>query len=179
MTTLEDFVEQAIPHEAGHILVGRTLGIPVRALHHIVLLSAAKQLVPGNFATRGFAPADARALEGVPPQVIEAYAQMVGGGLAGNIVSGLPVTEHGLEKDRADSSVVSTDSLEQVAARSRLVIEANLDMFRKLRLAIKDRYDSFVGGPSFALGRHELLSAVELEPICPQNKTLFPPQYYL
>jgi len=36
MTLLERYIEQANPHEAGHILVGRNLGIPIYGLDHIV-----------------------------------------------------------------------------------------------------------------------------------------------
>ena len=178
MTELEAFVEQAIPHEAGHILVGRILGIPVNGLDHIVEFGASNKLVPGNFACKTLAPPDPYAFQGAPAQVRDAYTQMVGGGLAGNIVSNLKATEHGLAKDRADLSIVSAASLEEVAERSRKVIEAHMDVFNKLRVAIKDSFDAFVSGPKFASGRHMLLTAEELELICPQNKTLFPPYYF-
>lgn len=178
MTELELFVEQAMPHEAGHILVGRILGIPINGLDHIVLLGASNELVPGNFATRAFAPPDPYAFQIAPPQVRDAYIQMVGGGLAGNIVSKLMATEHGLEKDRADLRIVSAASLEEVAERSQRVIEAHVEGFNKLWLAIKDSYDAFVSGPKFAVGRHPLLTAEELERICPQNRTLLPPNFF-
>jgi hypothetical protein len=175
MTELELFIEQAMPHEAGHILVGRILGIPVNGLDHIVELGASDKLVPGNFATKTFAPPDPSDFQGAPAQVRDAYIQMVAGGLAGNIVSKLIATEHGLAKDRADLRIVSAASLEEVAELSRRVIEAHMDEFNRLRVAIKGSYDAFVRGPKFALGRHALLTAEELEQICPQNKALFPP----
>jgi hypothetical protein len=178
MTELELFVEQAMPHEAGHILVGRILGIPVYGLDHIVELGASSELVAGNFATRAFAPPDRGGFQIAPAQVQDAYIQMVGGGLAGNIVSKLIASEHGLAKDRADLRIVSAASLEEVAERSRRVIEANVDIFNKLRVAIKGGYQAFVTGPKFVLGRHTLLTAEELEDICPQNKALFAPYFF-
>lgn|ERR1700732_4258734 len=95
MTELELFVEQAMPHEAGHILVGRILGIPVNGLDHIVGLGASNELVPGNFATRALAPPDPYEFRIAHAQVRDAYIQMVGGGLAGNIVSKLKANHHG------------------------------------------------------------------------------------
>jgi hypothetical protein len=178
MTELELFVEQAMPHEAGHILVGRILGIPVNGLDHIVELGASNELVAGNFATKAFAPPNPHDFQRAPAQVRDAYVQMVAGGLAGNIVSKLVATEHGLAKDREDLRIVSANSLEEVAEESRRVIEAHIDVFNKLRMAIKGAYEYFVSGPRFALGRHTLLTAEELEDICPQNKALFPPYFF-
>jgi hypothetical protein len=178
MTELELFVEQAMPHEAGHILVGRILGIPVNGLDHIVEIGASNELVPGNFATRALAPREPYEFQIAPAQVRDAYIQMVGGGLAGNIVSKLKATEHGLAKDRADLRMVSAASLEEIAERSRQVIETHLAMFNKLWVAIKDSYDAFVSGPKFALGRHPLLTAAVLEQICPQNRTLLSPNFF-
>jgi hypothetical protein len=178
MTRLELFVEQAMPHEAGHILVGRILGIPVNGLDHIVEFGASNELVPGPFATQWLAPPDADEFQRAPLEVRDAYIQMVAGGLAGNIVSNVKATNRGLAKDRAALRMVSAASLAEVAERSRRVIEAHFDVFNKLRAAIKDSYDAFVGGPKFAVGRHPLLKAEELEQICPQNRTLFPPNFF-
>jgi hypothetical protein len=51
MKLLDRYVEQAI-HEAGHILVGRILGVPVFRLDHIVVRGPNNELLPGNFATK-------------------------------------------------------------------------------------------------------------------------------
>src|SRR5258708_6945814 len=49
MTLLERYIEQANPHEAGHILVGRTLGVPIFGLDHIVLRGPNNEVLPGHF----------------------------------------------------------------------------------------------------------------------------------
>jgi hypothetical protein len=178
MTELELFVDAAMPHEAGHILVGRVLGYPIYGLDHIVNVSLENKLVPGNFATVTVKPTNPGDFDLVPQEVRNAYAEMTAGGLAGNWVSKTSVTEHGIEVDRADLRMVSNESLETVAERSRKVIDEHLTEFEKLRAAIKASYDAFLIGSRFSAGRHELLSAAELEAICPQNKSLFPPKAY-
>jgi hypothetical protein len=103
---------------------------------------------------------------------------MAGGGLAGNIVSKVPADEYGLEKDRADLKVVSTNSLEEVAEQARKIVEKNMDIFDKLRVAIRSSYARLVKHPAISAGRYTLLTNDELEQICPQNKKLFPPWSY-
>jgi hypothetical protein len=175
MTALENYVEQAIPHESGHILVGRILGIPVARLDHIVIRSQSNEILPGNFATVGMSPPpDPLAIQMTPIDVIEAYTSYVGGGLAGNMLSGLTADEYGLEKDRSDLKVVSNKTLEEVAKKARLVIEQNLTIFENLRRAFRDSYNSLVKDQNPAAGRYTLLNTGDLDVICPQNKTRFP-----
>jgi hypothetical protein len=128
MATLkEEYIEQAIPHEAGHIVVGRILGIPVSRLDHEVLREPNGELLTGNFITVGLAPQDSLAIRYTPPEVIEAFIAYVGGGLAGNYVSETRATEHGLERDREQLKVVSARTLEEVATNdSKPIIEAIL-----------------------------------------------------
>jgi len=116
--TPREYVDQAIPHEAGHILVGRILGIPISRLDHVVVRGPNNELLPGNFATKTLA-SDPAAVHITPLIVLQAYAYMVGGGLAGNIVSRVAAEEYGLEKDRADLKVVSTKTLEESGRTSK------------------------------------------------------------
>jgi hypothetical protein len=176
MTSLDRYVEQAIPHEAGHILVGRILGVPVFGLDHIVIRGPNHELFPGNFATKTLSP-DPAIVPYTPLRVLAAYACMAGGGLAGNIVSKVLADEYGLEKDRADLKVVSTKALEEAAEQARKIIEQEMDVFEKLRVAIRCSYTRLLR-PNISVGRHTLLTNDELEQICAQNKELFPPTSY-
>ena len=176
MTRLE-YVEQAIPHESGHILVGRILGVPVFGLDHIVVRAPNSEILPGNFATATLSP-DPAVVPFTPSTVLEAYVQMTGGGLAGNIVSKVAANEYGLEKDREDLKVVSTMALEETAEQAKQVIERNLDVFEKLRAAIRNSYNNLVKDANITAGRYTLLTHEQLEPICPQNKKLFPATSY-
>ncbi len=177
MTPLEPYVEQAIPHEAGHILVGRILGVPISGLDHIVIRGPNNEVFAGNFATKTLSP-DPDIVPFTPTSVLEAYVCMTGGGLAGNIISKVAADEYGLEKDRADLKVVSTKSLEEAADQARRIIEPNMGIFDKLRAAIRDSYANLVKDPNIAAGRYALLTDERLEQICPQNKKLFPATSY-
>jgi hypothetical protein len=177
MTLLVQYVSQAIPHEAGHILVGRILGIPIFGLDHIVIRGPNNEIVPGNFATKTLSP-DPAIVPFTPPSVLEAYMCMAGGGLAGNIVSEVKADEYGLEKDRADLRVVSFKTLEEVADQARQIIEQNMVVFDKLRVAIRNSYTNLVSDSETAAGRYTLLTNDQLERICPQNKKLFPASSY-
>jgi hypothetical protein len=173
-TITEEYIEQSIPHEAGHIVVGRILGIPVFRLEHEVLSGPNGELLAGNFITKGLAPTDPLAVIHTPPDAIEAYVAYVGGGLAGNYVSGTTATEHGLEKDREQLKLVSARTLEDVATKdSKPIIEANRDVWERLQAALKDSYQKLLKD-NIMLGRHTLLDGQQLEAICPQNKIRFP-----
>jgi hypothetical protein len=177
MTALDRYVEQAIPHEAGHILVGRILGIPISGVDHIVFRGPSNEIVPGNFATKAVSPTPA-IVPFTPQSVLEAYVCMTGGGLAGNIVSNVMADEYGLEKDRADLKVVSSKTLEEAAEQARSIIERNLVIFDNLRSAIKYSYTNLVEDPKTKAGRFSLLTNDQLEQICPQNRELFPATSY-
>lgn len=178
MTSADQYVEQAIPHEAGHVLVGRTLGVLVHRLEHIVVCGPNKKLFPGDFVTKSVSP-DPFIVPFTPSNVLKAYVCMVGGGLAGNVISNVAPDQYGLEKDRADLLVVSTITLEEAAQAARKIIDGKLDMFGKLKAAIRDRLASLMKNPQIAAGCYTLLSNDQLEKICPQNKKLFPPEAYL
>jgi hypothetical protein len=173
MTPQERFIEQAIPHETGHILVGRVVGIPIYGLDHIVIRGPNKEVVAGNFATKTVSPRP-DAIPLTPATVLEAYVSMIGGGLAGNIITKIAADEHGLEKDRADLRVVSPKTLEQAAEQAMQIIEDNMNAFDLLREAIMSSYTSLMKDPGPEAGRYTLLTSRALEQICPQNKTLFP-----
>jgi hypothetical protein len=176
MMSVDQHVEQAIPHEAGHILVGRILGVPVWGLDHIVVCGD-KEFFPGDFATKSVSP-DPLVVPCTPRNILEAYVCMIGGGLAGNVVSKVVPDQSGLKKDRADLSVVSAVTLEEASQKARPIIERSLAVFDKLIMAIRDRFDNLASDPHVAAGRYTLLTNDQLEEICPQNKYLFPTASY-
>src|SRR5260370_15477019 len=174
MSSIEqEYVEQSIPHEAGHIVVGRVLGVPVYRLDHEVLHGHNGTLLTGNFATVGLSPTP-EALQYTPREVLDAYMSYVAGGLAGNYLSGTMVTEHGLEKDRIDLKLVTSRTLEDVAKiNAKPIIEANKEIWEQLQAAFERSYQKLLKG-DLKVGRHTLLDGPQLEAICPQNKTRFP-----
>src|ERR1700746_3928262 len=106
------YTTAAVPHEAGHILIGRMAGLPVRALDHFVIRGFTDEMLPGNFATVGVAPMSGAAALMTPKPVLLAFALFCAGGLAGNLVANIPAEEYGLQKDRTDLALVTAASLE-------------------------------------------------------------------
>jgi len=170
----ERYIKQAYPHESGHILVGRLLGLKVSGLDHEVMLGRSNEILPGNFITVSMAPPSPEVVRMSPPAVLRAYAFFVSGGLAGNMVANIPADDYGLQKDRADLALVSTNSLEEVARMAMPTIERNMEMFLKLREAFQSSYENLISDPNTLKGRHSLLTNEQLQAICPQNKTRFP-----
>src|SRR6266536_124934 len=112
----ERYIKQAYPHESGHILVGRLLGLKVSGLDHEVIRGRNNnEILPGNFITVSMGPPSPEVVRMSPPAVLRAYAFFVSGGLAGNLVANILADDYGLQKDRADLALVSTNSLEEVA----------------------------------------------------------------
>jgi hypothetical protein len=109
-----------------------------------------------------------------PPTVSRAYAFFVSRGLAGNLVANIPADDYGLQKDRVDLALVSTNSLEEVAKMAMPTIEKNMEMFLNLCEAFRSSYEDLISNPNTLAGRHSLLTNEQLEAICPQNKTRFP-----
>jgi len=168
------YTTAAVPHEAGHILIGRMAGLPVRALDHFVIRDSNEEMLPGNFATVGVAPMSSAAVVMTPKPVLLAFALFCAGGLAGNLVAHIPAEEYGLQKDRADLALVTTASLEEVAEKAVPRIEEELEKFQKLREAIKSSYEALISNPDVKAGRHSILTSYQLDAIVPQNKTSFP-----
>jgi hypothetical protein len=149
-------------------------GLPVRALDHFVIRGSNDEMLPGNFATAGVAPLNSAAVAITPRPVLLAFALFCAGGLAGNLVANIPAEEYGLQKDRIDLALVTTDSLEEVAKKVVPRIEAELEKFQKLREAIKYSYEALISGSDVKPGRHSILTSDQLDAIVPQNKTSFP-----
>jgi hypothetical protein len=70
-------------------------------------------------------------------------------------------------------------TLESAAEEAKPIIEQNIDIFDKLKEAIKNSYTNLVKDPNIAEGRYALLTNDQIEQLCPQNKKLFPPMLYL
>jgi hypothetical protein len=162
VTTLDPYVEQAIPHEAGHILIGKAVGLPAQGLDHIVIRTPEGQIRSGNFATKCFSPPDDE-IPGMDPKLKASYMLFVAGGLAGNIFANQPATEHGIEVDRRDLARVTNMSLEDVAQQAQGILDKHKEVFKRLTSAIRQRYLDLIKHYELPAGRYPLLSGEELE----------------
>jgi hypothetical protein len=162
LVTLDSYALQAIPHEAGHILIAKIVGMPVYGLDHIIIQSPDGRLLPGNFATVGVSPSDEQ-IYSMDAKLKASYMLYVAGGLAGNIFAGRSADDHGLEKDRADLARVTELTLENVAEKAQSILEKHREFFGRLTSAIKQKYLKLVNDPNVKAGRNSLLSSQELE----------------
>lgn len=153
------FVEQAVPHEAGHILTGSAFPwIPIRELA-VTLYVDPKEIRIGDFATNSIEPSE-RAIAVTPPQRMEEYKLFVAGGLAGNLVAGIPPMEECLQSDRLRLARVTTQSLEDLAPKAKALIQSRLGAFNALVELTRQRFDALMRSPE--TGRHILLNQEEI-----------------
>ena len=158
---LTDFENEAIPHEAGHIIVGLSRGFPIKGMS-VIIFREPEGTLAGNFITRSIEPSSDMAIMMTPPPVIASYKVFLGGGLAGNIVAETGVDNAALENDRLKLSRVGSESLEEMAAIGERIIREHLEGFLKLVEAVGDRYLALKSDTSIGTGEHLLLTGQEL-----------------
>jgi hypothetical protein len=158
---LNDFENQAIPHEAGHIIVGLARGFPIMGMS-VVIFREGTETLPGNFITKSIEPSSEAAIQETPAPVITSYKLFLGGGLAGNNVGMTPAVNDALQNDRLKLSRVGTETLEEVAEPAERIIREHLEGFLKLVEAIGDRYLALKNDHSLETGEYVLISAQEL-----------------
>lgn len=110
MKSLGPYIDEAIPHEAGHILVGKAIGLPPRGLDIEIFRHQDDSIGIGNLATLGYEPPD----EEIPKLTSEmraVYMLFIAGGLAGNKFAG-PGTCQGAGSDRQALTRVTDKPLE-------------------------------------------------------------------
>lgn len=163
MKTAESYVDEAIPHEAGHIVVGSTVGMPIRGLAvNIVVNREGKKI--GDFATESVEPPDEE-IPLTPPKILLAYKAYLAGGLAGNNFVGSPATEECLQNDRLKLARVGTESLETMSEIAAPIIEKNHVEFGRLTSLIRDRFLALMADAALKTGRYRLLDEKDLDEI--------------
>jgi hypothetical protein len=163
MTTTTSFEDQAIPHEAGHILVGWILNVPLRGLE-VEIAQDASGRENGNFVTLGSEPSQ-ELLARLPPQILTTYKLFVAGGLAGNHLANVSAEETSLQNDRQRLALVGTESLEQLAVSAARIITANQEIFNRLNLLIRERFIQLISSGDLPPARYSLLNKQDLEEI--------------
>src|SRR5258708_36788347 len=100
MTVLDKYIQEAIDHEAGHIVVANQQGIAVFELF-VMLTRAEGGYEIGDFATESEDPSEADIKE-MPEEVKRDFALFVSGGGAGNKFVGLLEITPGAATDREE-----------------------------------------------------------------------------
>lgn len=156
-----DFIEQAIPHEAGHIIVGASFRwIPIREVA-VNLIRNSDGVAFGDFATASIEPSDA-AIAITPPDRMTEYKLFVAGGLAGNRVSGIQAANESLQSDRTQLARVGSESLEEIAEQAMDIINQYHHSFVQLRALIRERFEKLLADNSLPSGRYTLLNRQEI-----------------
>jgi hypothetical protein len=159
-----DYMEQAIPHEAGHIVVGRSFGwIRIRGLA-INIVRDQRGITFGDFATASTEPSD-EAIAITPPERMAEYKVFIGGGLAGNLFARVPAAEESLQSDRRQLARVGPESLEEMAERAVSIIDRHHQTFSHLLSLVRQRLQSLLSDISLSTGRHTLLSEQDITDI--------------
>lgn len=163
MKSLGPVVDVAIPHEAGHILVGRVVGLHARGLDvEVVRFHNPEGISIGNFATLGFEPPD-EDIPGMEPKVKAAFMLFIAGGVAGNKFSGLSAIGDGADSDRKSLARVTAMTLEEVSDQAVEIIRSHRRAFRQLVSLIRQRYMDLMKNRSIETGRYKLVTQEDLD----------------
>jgi hypothetical protein len=173
MGDLGPYVEEAIPHEVGHILVGKAVGFPARGLDiNIGQDPTTGQLTIGDFATITVDPPD-EDLPKIDQETRAALLLSIAGGLAGQIFAKVPVKVGRIDDDRRRfdriKSPGSTLTLESAAKEAQSIFLRRRQKFWKLVALIRTRYIELrSNSANMKPGRYQLASFEDLEAILNQ-----------
>jgi len=168
--TLDPNAEQAIPHEAGHILVSRAVGVPARGLDiEVVRLPNNQGIQVGNFATLSYDPPDEE-LPTLQPKVRAALLLIIAGGIAGQMFARIQVSGDGANDDRRRfdrlKSPNSTETLESVAKQAQPIFHRDRLHFWQVVALLRARYvERITSNRDIQTGRHNLVTEQDLEAI--------------
>lgn len=159
----QSYTDEAIPHEAGHILVGKTVGLPAGGLDFHVIRHPDGGIIVGDFATRGFSPPDDQ-IPGMDAKLKASYMLCVAGGVAGNIYVGQKVGE-GADSDRKELARLTNKPLEELAEMALPLIHKRSEVFNLLVSRIREAFLEKMKDRNIQTGRHTLLTEQDLETI--------------
>jgi hypothetical protein len=166
MQSFGQYIDEAIPHEAGHILVGRAVGFLARGLDvEVARMADGSGISVGNFATLASSPPD-DAIPTMDREVKAAYMLFIAGGVAGNKFDGLKTKCQGDAADRAELARLTTISLDELAEQAVVIIHKRRRHFRQIVSLIRLRFlDRIWSNRNIQTGRHNLVSQEDLESI--------------
>jgi len=169
--SLGQYVDEAIPHEAGHILVGRAVGFLARGLDaEVVRFPDRRGISVGNFATLAYSPPD-DAIPNMDSELRASYVLFVAGGVAGNKFDGLVTACQGADEDRKELARLTGKSLEEVAELAVAIIHKHRRHFRQLVSLIRLRcIERIMRNSDVQTGRVSLLSQEDIQGILEASK---------
>lgn len=170
MPTLDPNAEQAIPHEAGHILVSKAVGIPARGLDvEVVRLPSNQGIQVGNFATLSYDPPD-DALPKLDPRARASLMLVIAGGIAGQMFARIKVIGDGAGDDRRRFERLkptdSKETLESVAEQSQGIFRRHKLHFWQIVALLRGRYhERILSNREIQTGRVTLATEADFDAI--------------
>lgn len=163
MKSFGEYIDEAIPHEAGHILVGWSVGLRARGLDVEIVRLSDDSVRIGNFATLAYSPPD-EVIPQMNQKLRAAYMLFVSGGVAGNKFAGLKTACQGADADRKELARLSSTSLEELAGMALEIIKPRGRAFRQLVSIIRQRFTERIWtNPNTQTGRLTLLAQEDLD----------------
>lgn len=164
----EQYLEEAIANDAGHILVAKQRGLRVYEMA-IELYSILGGLGVKRFATRTARATDQEIPE-LNPARRESLTLTIAGGVAGQMFEGKTATRRGTDHDHSELARLNTGfTLEEVAKRAVLVIREQEPAFHRLSALIRQRCLEFIKRRDLKPGMYVLLNEREIEAVLAQK----------
>ena len=164
MTAPNAYLEEAIHHEAGHILIGKVGGLPIKGLA-VFVVPRGNGLELSTFGTASYDPPD-KDIPKLNQQVRMSLLRMIAGGVAGQLYSGIPMTGVGADDDRRRfERIKSRDSkltLEEVAKDLQTTFKDHEGTYWQLVDLIRTEFAKRI---DLSTGRFPLLTEADLEPV--------------
>jgi hypothetical protein len=170
MPILDPNAEQAIPHEAGHILISKAVGVPARGLDiEVVRLPNNQGLQVGNFATLSYDPPD-EDLPKLDPKVRAALLLIIAGGIAGQMFARIKITADGAADDRRRfdrlKSPNSKETIESVAKQAQPNFQRHKLHFWQIVALLRTRYtERVLNNREIQTGRHNLATEAAFDAV--------------
>ena len=168
MKSLGPAADVAIPHEAGHVVVGRAVGLHATGVEvEVERFFNPDGISIGNFATLAYEPTD-EAIPGMDPELRAAYVLFIAGGVAGARFSGITTIDSGADPDRKELARLTTKSLEEVSDLAIGIIKPRRRAFRQLVSLMRQRYMDLVKNRDIQTGHYTLLTEDDLDKLFSQ-----------
>jgi hypothetical protein len=161
MTPLDKYIQEAIDHEAGHIVVANQNGIAVFELY-VMLTRAERGYEIGDFATESEYPSDAEITE-MQEEIKKGFELFISGGVAGNKFEGLQEITPGAATDREELKKFTDESLEDMSEEALEIVQKERRMFRRIRSRAQQKFLDLMKNPNLQTGRHILLNEQDLQ----------------
>jgi hypothetical protein len=161
MTPLDKYIQEAIDHEAGHIVVANQQGIAIFELF-VMLTRVEHGYEIGDFATKSEDPSEEDIKE-MPEEIKKDFALFISGGVAGNKFGGLEEITPGAATDREELKRFTDRSLEDVSAQAMEIVQKERRMFRRIRSLAHQKLSELLKNPNLQTGRHIILNEQDLQ----------------